>query len=178
MGIVCGQIPKSKSKEFHVTKHLTQSIKQEQENVEFEDYDQCFCPSLTKNYILNPRFLITEESKYEKEEQNLNNDIIKNSSSQLSLGIQSEPNNLNEIQGKQRNQNKLKPDIQNSKRMSLEQRYKIATSPSQFKKRNSNTSQSPLAIILQTKNNSVKQKEQLILTKGKLKISNKDIKQE
>ncbi|CAK67271.1 unnamed protein product (macronuclear) [Paramecium tetraurelia] len=173
MGIVCGQPLKSKSLEFHTSRPLTQSIKQDQENVEFEDQDQCFCPSLTKNYILNPKFLFTEESKCEREEQRLNTDINRNSSL-LSLGIQSEPNNLNEIQGKQKNQNKLKPDIQNSKRMSLEQRFKIATSPSQCRKRNNNTPKSPLTAMLQTNNNSTKQKEQLILTKGKRKLSNRD----
>ncbi|CAD8147405.1 unnamed protein product [Paramecium pentaurelia] len=173
MGIICGQSMKHKSLEFHVQRPMSQSIKYEQENVELEDQDQLFCPSLTKNYILNPRFLITEESKCEKEEQNLIS-LVQQSSSQLSLGIQSELNNINEIQNKQINQNKLKPDLTNSKRMSLEQRYKIAISPSQYRKRNNNNGQSPLAKMFQGQNSTAKQKEQLILTKGKRKQSNQE----
>ncbi|CAD8060079.1 unnamed protein product [Paramecium sonneborni] len=170
MGIVCGQNQKFKSQEFYASRPLTQTIKHEQEDVEHDDYDQLFCPSLTKNYILNPKFLYMQESKLENEVQHQITQIEQNSS-QLSLGIQNEFSNPIEIQVKQKNQNKLKPD--NQKRMSLEQRYKIAISPSLQRKRNSNTSKSPLAQIFQSQKHTAKQKEQFILTKGKQKISNK-----
>ncbi|CAD8141388.1 unnamed protein product [Paramecium octaurelia] len=173
MGIICGQNQKHKSQELHVSRPLSQSLKHEYENVECEDQDQLFCPSLTQNYVLYPKFLITQESKCDKEEQNIITSVLQ-SSSQLSLGFQSEPNNINENQNKQINQNKLKPDMLNSKRMSLEQRYKIAVSPSQSRNRNNNNSLSPLAKMFKGQNSTAKQREQQILTNGKRKLSNQN----
>ncbi|CAD8058144.1 unnamed protein product [Paramecium sonneborni] len=171
MGVICGQIRKFKTQESYTSRPQTQSLKHEQENIEHEEQDQLFCPSLTKNYILNPRFLNIQEQKCEKEDYHQITQIEQNSS-QISLGIQSELNNVNETQAKQKSQNKLKPNTQ--KRMSLEQSYKIALSPSLQKKRNSNTIKSPLAQMFQKQNHTAKQKEKLILMKGKQKIQDKD----